>query len=389
MSNRIRLFIWYGTFILLAAVSPGFAASVTNTDSVPAKNCARLKEILPFYESALTHPWPIIPLNSPLIQEGSKGELVLLLRERLRSTNDLLPEQDTRSSIFDQELADAVKSFQWRHGLAADSVVGTDTKTQLNVSPAARVKQIQVNIQRWTELGKKVKNRYLIVNIPEYRLHLIENNQEALNMKVIVGKLERQTPELSSVITRIVFNPTWSVPQLIAQKDLVPKVLNNSNYLEDMHIRIFSSQEDGARELNSSDVDWQDAEQHGFRYFLRQEPGEGNALGLVKFEFQNDHSVYLHDTPAKNLFEQDKRDLSSGCVRLENPFELVDYLVKNDAGISEDSMHEFLDSQKTHYYKVKIPLPIYITYITAWVDEKGITHFLDDIYGRDTTQATS
>ena len=352
-------------------------------DSTPAgKNIAGLKNMLPVYEAAVAHPWPTIPGNKKLAL-GAQNDNVLLLRQRLLATQDLMTINDHGNNVFDTQLADAVKLFQRRHGLKADGYVGQATLHELNISPEQRVKQIELNIQRWESLSHEMGHRYIMVNVPDYHLDVVEDGKTVLSMKAIIGKPERQTPELSSVITRVILNPYWNVPKKIAQKDIVPKVINDPDYLDDEHIKILQQQTDHPAIINAADVDWLDAEENGFKYHFRQDPGVGNALGLVKFEFTNSDDIYLHDTPAKNLFDQDKRAFSSGCIRLEKPFELANYLMRNSPEWNDEHVKEILEIGKTSYIKAAKPTTIIITYITAWVDEYGLVEFRDDLYGRD------
>lgn len=400
MNDQSGLFTRQGALLLLllftlpwrASADPQGGTTAVSADNYAAQNYARLQVQLPYYQDAVTHPekypWPMIPASKHLLRPGVHDGMVLLLRQRLRTTHDLAADS-SNSLTFDKELAAAVKIFQARHGLSADAVVGADTLQALNVTPAMRVQQIQLNMQRFAQLAQETSGRYVLVNIPEYQLHLIDNNKDALTMKIIVGKPTRETPELESDITRIVFNPHWNVPHMIAQNDIVPKVIENPGYLNQNRIRIFNSQESDSSEMSSYDVDWHDAQENGFQYHLRQEPGVKNALGLVKFEFQNSHDVYLHDTPAKELFNKDKRDFSSGCIRLEKPFALVAYLTKDDERMDSNKVRTTLETRHTTYFSVQDPIPIYITYITAWVDEKGVVHFMDDVYGKDFGSTTA
>ncbi|MDR3477305.1 MAG: L,D-transpeptidase family protein [Gammaproteobacteria bacterium] len=392
MRNQKRLFMQLGTLLITSffvLFSPNiFADEIYNQEttstSIPTKDAmvSRLQAVLALYQDAVTHPWPLVPDTGNLLKLGSNNDAVTLLRERLIRSHDL-PISDHLSRTFDHPLADAVKLFQARHGLTVDGVVGNDTLNQLNVPADMRVKQILLNMQRWADLSHRLGHRYVLVNIPEYRLHLVDNDKEVLTIRAIVGKTDWPTPELSSTITRIVFNPHWSVPRMIAQNDIVPKMIENPSYLNDNNIRIFNSEEEGSGEISSDEVDWQGAEENGFHYHLRQDPGDKNALGLVKFEFQNSQDVYLHDTPVKSLFSQDKRDLSHGCVRLEKPFDLVAYLIQNDTRMDDGKVKDIIDTHRTNYFRIKNPIPIYLTYVTAWVDDTGVVNFRDDIYHLD------
>jgi murein L,D-transpeptidase YcbB/YkuD len=389
MSNRIRLFMQEALLLtgllFCAAVNAQNSDEEDGTSALPAstmnKNYERLASVLPLYEQAAQHPWPIVP-DGRVLKPGVHSSTVLILRTRLKATSDL-PANTPDSSKFDHTLAEAIKTFQWRNGLTADGVVGAATLAALNISAEARTKQIRLNMERWQELSAHLGERYLLINIPEYRLHLIDNNKEVLTMKVVVGRPTRETPELTSQITRIVFNPHWNVPAMIAKNDIVPKVIEDPSYLNTNGIRIFNSDQENQYEISRSDVNWQDAKENGFPYHFRQDPGVKNALGRVKFEFVNSHDVYLHDTPAKELFKNDKRDFSSGCIRLEKPFALVDYLIRDDDRIDQEKISNTLLAAKTSYFRIMESLPIIITYATAWVDDTGTVHFAEDVYGHD------
>lgn len=387
MSNLQRLFMQTFVMFWLMQTAFGFTAHepidfATTELSIAEKNYNALQEALPLYEKAIITPWPTIP-SGVRLKPGTKNMAVMALRGRLKATEDLLPENDTGLTLYDHAVTEAVKHFQTRHGLTPDGVVGPETLYELNISPEERLHQIKVNMERWAKLSHELGDRYILVNVPDYQLELIENGQRVLSMKAIVGKPERPTPEIFSTITRVVFNPYWNVPKIIANEDIVPKVLKNPNYLDDMHIRILDRQMEDAYEINPEEIDWQSAYQEGFQYHFRQDPGNNNALGLIKFEFRNADDIYLHDTPARNLFNQSRRAFSSGCIRLEKPYDLAYYLMRNDPDWSEEKLAAYLDSGTTKYVKVSNPTKVIITYVTSWVDDTGNLQFRDDVYGWD------
>jgi len=351
--------------------------------SVATRNYAALQQALAVYENAAAHPWPTISSKVRLLKPGMKNIYVMALRSRLEATGELKNSDNMGLDVYDDTLENAVMAFQACHGLNPDGIVGNDTRTELNIPPQQRIKQIQVNMARWAKLSGELGDHYIMVNVPAYRLDLVENGNTVLSMRAIVGKPTRPTPEISSTVTRIIFNPYWNVPKLIAQKDIVPKILNDPGYLDEMHIKVINREEDNAPEINPEEIDWQTASEEGFKYHFRQDPGENNALGLVKFEFQNSHDVYMHDTPAKDLFDADKRAFSSGCIRLERPFDLVTYLMQENINWSDERMQDILEEGKTSYIKIARPMPVIITYLTAWVDDDGNLQFRDDIYGLD------
>ncbi len=392
MMHRLLLLLFFGFWLLLCSI-PTFSAEGNPSSPPPYMNAPapstlaskifwELNDALTLYQNAQEHPWPVIPDETRVLSLGTKNKAVLLLRERLKMTGDLSAENDTGRKYFDADLEDAVKVFQARHGMKADGVVGRDTRNALNIPPEVRVKQIAINMQRWANLSAQLGSRYVMVNIPDFHMYLIDEDRTVLTLKAIVGKRDLPTPELSSKITKIEFNPDWDIPDKIAQNDIAPKVLNDPDYLYRMHIRVFKNPS-SHHEISPNNIDWESAAENGLNYHLRQDPGPDNALGLVKFEFQNTEDVYMHDTPAKNLFDVDIRDFSHGCIRLENPFALVEYLMKDDPDWNEQHMQEILDSGKPNHVKVTHPIPIFITYITAWVDDEGRLNFRDDIYQQD------
>jgi murein L,D-transpeptidase YcbB/YkuD len=380
---RLTLLIlssFFSVTISLAASTPDF--STPDPTSIANLNYDVLQRTLSIYENAVSHPWASIAPDAAL-KPGKKNIAVLALRSRLRATADLSAENDTGLTLFDTQLTDAVKHFQFTHGLNADGVVGSGTLYELNIPPEQRLMQIRVNMNRWAKLAHELGNRYILVNIPAYRLELVDNGQRVLTMRAVVGKPERPTPEIISTVTRLVLNPFWNVPRRIAQRDIVPKVIDNPDYLNEIGMRIFDRQEVDATEIYPSEINWDQARDNGFPYHFRQDPGEQNALGLVKFEFQNSEDIYMHDTPAKNLFDRDKRAFSSGCIRLERPFDLADYLMDSDPKWNDEMVYDILNQGKTKYIKVAKPTKVIITYLTTWVDDEGNLQFRDDLYGID------
>ncbi len=342
------------------------------------ENYYRLKKALDYYESIQTHPWPSISTLD--LKKGSSNPGVSELRERLRLTGDLARAEDTQSELYDQALETAVKRFQARHGLKPDGVMGSKTERELNVPPYERAEEIRRNMQRWAALPPQLGHRFIFINIPEFRFDLVENGHPVLTMKIIVGKPERPTPELISELNQIEINPYWNIPPNIIQKDILPKILKDPHYLDEMDIKVVQHRKSGVLTLDASRIDWNEAVKNGFAYELRQEPGKKNALGMVKFDFPNEYDIYMHDTPARELFSRDNRIFSSGCIRLEKPFALLSYLLNGNPQWNVQHMAEVLQSGKETTIKVK-PLPVYIIYATAWVDRNGVLNFRRDPYG--------
>jgi murein L,D-transpeptidase YcbB/YkuD len=358
------------------------SAAVSNNN--PAYQ--RLAAMLPLYQSAVQHPWPRLN-TAETLSLGRQGPDILVLRQRLCATHDLsatICKQQANSPIFDKELAEAVAFFQERHGLMDDGQVGKLTRQALNISPEQRMHQIQINLQRWSRLIALAEPAYIWINIPDHYLRLIKDHHAILMARIIVGKLSRQTPEINSKVTRIVLNPYWTVPPGIARNDVIPQIIKNKDYLQQHRMRVFSVNRPN-KALDPDEVDWLAAQQNPARIILRQDPGPHNALGQIKFEFSNPYMIYLHDTPSKRLFDAQRRLFSSGCVRMEDPFELLEALAEFDPSIKQSEAHieSALESGETVTLRLKQAIPIHLTYITAWVDKAGVLHFWDDVYSRD------
>lgn len=365
-----------------------FFLSLTANAAVPENNSAyrRLEGALSLYEAGVQRPWPRILGDQPLFL-GIEDSSVIALRERLCATHDLaetICRQDANKLVFDHKLEKGVEFFQRRHGLVIDGIVGQATRQALNVSPAEGVHHIQINLHRWSRLIELAEPAYIWINVPDHHLRLVKDHHIILTSRIIVGKASRQTPEINSKVTRIILNPYWTVPPGIARRDVIPKIIQDKDYLRQNRLRVFIAQAP-YQELEVDEVDWFAARKNPSRYILRQDPGPHNALGQIKFEFANPYLVYLHDTPAKRLFNANKRLFSSGCVRMEDPFELLDALAEFDPSLkrTESQIERTLESGKTVVLQLKQPIPIHLTYITAWVDREGILHFWDDVYGRD------
>ena len=373
--------------VLLALFSLATLNSVSaQTPSVMIPAYSRLEKKLAFYQQAAQHPWPRLQTNE-VLSIGMQDPMVAVLRQRLCATEDLTKSactNVTNPNNFDEQVEDAVALFQERHGLNDDGVVGATTRQALNVSAAQRLHQIEFNLQRWSRLIALANPAYIWINVPDHRLRLVKDHHAILTARVIVGKPSRPTPEINSEVTRIILNPYWTVPPGIARRDVIPKAMRDPNYLSRSHIRIYAVNQPN-KELDPSAVDWLAVKKNPGRYILRQDPGPHNSLGQIKFEFANPHLVYLHDTPSKALFDAERRLFSSGCVRLEAPFEFLEALEELDPSLQQAAsrIEVALESGRTTVINLKTPIPIHLTYITAWVDKKEVVHFWDDVYGRD------
>jgi murein L,D-transpeptidase YcbB/YkuD len=342
----------------------------------------QLKKFIPLYTKQSTKPWIIIAPKQ-LLRMGVSDKSVVLLRQRLSLTGDLPDTKQSNSPLFDKSLEKGISIFQERHGIISNGTVDKKTLAALNVRPEIRLKQLKVNMERWKNFKQKESTKYLWINIPDYHARLIENNKISLKERVIVGKPTNPTPELYSEITDVMLNPYWIVPQSIAQNNIIPQAVQNPDYMQQKNIHIFLSSNNQELELN--DIDWSSLATTYSDYFFRQDPGPQNPLGKIKFKITNSDSIYLHDTCSKKLFDQDKRALSSGCVRMQNPMLLFSKLAKYNKSVrkKDTSVNTILKSGKTLNIKLDEPFPVYITYMTAWVGQDGLLNFRDDIYNRD------
>jgi len=302
------------------------------------------------------------------------------LRARLQASGDLTEGDAGKNPVYDKAVADAVRRFQKRHGLAETGSVNAATAAALNVPVAKRIRQVELNMERWRWLPDDFGSRYILVNIPSFKMNVVENGKRVMESKVVVGRLERQTPTFTANMAYLVLSPKWYVPRSIAVKDKLPQLKRNPYALARQNIRIYNS---AGQQLNPGAINWKAVGAGNFNYQLRQDAGPRNALGGIKFMFPNPYNVYLHDTPTRGLFSQNQRTFSSGCIRISNPVELAEYLLKHDPKWSRDAIRAAAVSGKQRVVNLPQQVPVYLLYWTAWVDEDGLAHFRDDIYSRD------
>lgn len=289
----------------------------------------------------------------------------------------------TDSAIYNACFKSAVSHFQKRHGLKNDGVIGSDTIKKLNLTPNQRLNMMQRSLVNWQALPGRQASSYLLVNIPGYELKAINKGHTDLSMRVVVGKPSWPTPTINSEVKTVVLNPGWNVPVNITEKEIIHKVLENPNYLEEHNLKIVENWQPNAKEINPRQVDWSKyAGPEDMPYRLVQSPGEKSALGKIKFIFPNKDHIYLHDTPLKSFFARPNRDLSHGCIRLEQPMKLLEYLSETNPKLGSEKIAPYLTSNKTKYLALNKNMPLHITYINTWVDENGDVQFRDDIYNR-------
>ena len=328
--------------------------------------------------------WTSISFGRTL-NPGDYNNRIKAIKKRLVATQDLALEDNTRDTFFDPALAAAVKRFQARHGLTPDGAVGKNTISVLNTPVEERISRIKLNMERWRWLPDAMGPSYIMVNTAGFRIHMVKNDQIVESMRAIVGKVDRPTPVLSEQITYLEMNPYWNIPHAIAVNDILPRIQRNPNYLRRNKIRVFENWQNNAKEIDPTLVDWAEENEYTFAFKLQQAPTKTNALGQIKFMFPNEFAIYLHDTPAHHLFEKNQRTFSSGCVRIEKPIALAQYLLKSNSGWDSEAIVETLESRKTRMVRLENPTNVYLLYWTAWVDENDLLHFSDDVYGKDKT----
>ncbi|SHI76176.1 L,D-transpeptidase family protein [Flavobacterium terrae] len=306
---------------------------------------------------------------------NTKSEIIAKIKERLRYWGDLNKDDTLANTTYNTDLKNAVIKFQNRHGLEADGAIGALTLKALNISKETRKQQIITNLERWRWYPSDLGNSYLGVNIPNYYLFVVDNKDTINKYRVVVGTPKRKSPILSSKISNIVFNPTWTVPPTIIKEDLVPDATKSRGYFSRTRIKIFNY-----KNQEISPNDWKPEDANKYRYV--QEPGYNNSLGVVKINFPNNHLVYMHDTNHRDYFVYNYRALSSGCVRIEKPLPLAEYLLKNPKRYSSVKIDTIVKTKKTQAVKVDCDFKVHFQYFTAWY-KKGQLQFRNDVYRLD------
>lgn len=378
----------------------------------------KLKVALKEYKDiAANGGWQAYPYGDKF-EKGARGKRVIALRERLKVSGELDPSTPD-SEVFDETLDLAVKEYQERNGLYVDGVVGKSTIEALNVPVEQRIDQIELSMERWRLLPQYMGSKYILVNIANYHLYGIENNNDTINMRIVVGKPQWNTPMFSEEMTHIVMNPYWNIPPSIFKDDIAPRIRRDSEYLskrgidavglktpekivvqEAEEIEVAESvktpletENEGTvePELSEAEIQNKQAQEEYIakvlsgKYRLRQNPGPGNPLGQIKFLFPNKHAVYLHDTPNRGFFKRAQRNFSHGCIRVEKPVDLAEFVLASNGEWDESRIKSSINSRRTKTVHLNQTIPVYILYFTSWVDDQGNVNFHKDIYGLDQT----
>ena len=333
----------------------------------------KLKTALKILDSLPKEEFSIVTIEDK-IEPTDSLDVLIDIKKKLIFWNDLVA-KDSLTPIYDEDTELAIKKFQTRHGLAPDGIIGKGTVKALNFSKKRRKEQVIANMERWRWYPRKFESEYLLVNIPDYSLIAVKNKDTTRNCKVIVGKSKRKTPVLSSKLSYLVLNPTWTVPPTILTEDVLPATKKNSDYLRKKNIKVYDSN----NQLIDS-TNWKEKEAANYRYV--QGLGRHNALGLVKFMFPNRFTIYIHDTNSRAYFDRYNRALSSGCIRVQNPLELAEYLLDDANKWNLKRIKETIKEGKTKSIGFTKDTYIHVFYWTAW-SERGTLQFRDDLYGLD------
>jgi L,D-transpeptidase YcbB len=330
--------------------------------------------------------WPQVPSVS-VLRLGDRHASVTVLRARLAASGDI-DANAVGNDIYDSYVEAAVRRFQARHGLTVDGVIRAETLAAMNVPAAVRLAQLKVNVTRLRGLSTNLSPRFVVCNIPAARIEAIDNGAAVSRHTAVVGKPDRPSPEINSKIIQINFNPYWTVPASIVRKDLIPKMQDQPDYLTSNHIRIFDMHH---KELQPAQINWYSED--ATNYTFKQDPGSFNSLGSIRINFPSPYGVYMHDTPLKNLFGDDFRFHSSGCVRVQNVRQLVAWLLEGMRGWSLEDIDRVIKSGEQKNVELAKPVPLHWVYITGWATADMVVQFREDIYGKDglpgATAATS
>lgn len=351
---------------------------------------SRLKASLATYRALEAEGgWPRLAEGETL-KPGMEDARVPTLREILSIMGDYPvpgsqgPAANASSRLYDEALVAAVERFQYRHGLSIDGEVGRNTTAALNVPVERRIGQILMNMERRRWMVNDMGDTFIFVNLADYLLKLVVEPKTLFATPVVVGTPYHRTPIFSHEMTYLEFNPFWNVPPSIAGNEMLPKIKEDPSYLAANNFEVLDGWGDDAQSVDPSRIDWQAFSRATLPYRFRQKPGEGNALGVVKFMMPNRFNIYLHDTPSKSLFGRSERAFSHGCIRVKDPMQLAEWIMTLQGnGKTREEIDGIVESGERTIVTLDRPIPVHITYLTAWTNKDGTMHFRDDIYGRD------
>lgn len=356
------------------------ATSLADLTPVAPEYRALRKVLAEYRDRETTGGWPAVPANLKL-KAGQRSPGAAALAKRLAATGDFTGRvpADGEAIAYSAELQEAVKTFQRRHGLTDNGVVNAVLAGELNVPIDRRIRQIELNMERWRWLPRELGERYVFVNIPDMRLDVWDGDRVRLSMRVVVGKKDTPTPIFNDEMTYLVFSPYWNVPTNIAAEETLPAVLKDPGFLQRTNMEVVDK---SGNAVDPASIDLTNPAEYRFR----QRPGSDNSLGLVKFMFPNQYDVYLHDTPADSLFARASRSFSHGCVRVEHPEQLAKYVLGDQPGWDEGKIRAAMHAGEEQTVTLTAALPVYIAYLTARVSADGLVQFRKDVYDVDNAQ---
>jgi len=328
-------------------------------------------------EKADTLNWAKVKI-AKAIKVGETNSIIPIIRARMQYWGILGQYEFDDPELYDSLMMKGVKEFQGQHGIEKDGVVGNMTLAAMNDSPKARIEKARVNLERLRWLPDTVANtEFILVNIANFQLDYISSRDTLFSARVIVGKKYHESPIFSADMSYIVFSPYWNIPYSITKSEIIPSARKNPNYISSKNMEVITQ---SGKVVNPNSVDWNSK---SFPYLVRQKPGPGNSLGMVKFMFPNKHNVYIHDTNARSLFETDDRARSHGCIRVQNPQDFAKVLLASDPKWTLDSIRTAMNQTKEQVVKLDRSIPVVLVYLTFWADSKGEAQFRNDIYDRD------
>jgi L,D-transpeptidase YcbB len=343
---------------------------------------AKLKEALRELRTLeATGSWPEVP-RGEAIEPGARDPRVRAVRERLRASGELESESGAEPDLYDPPLVESVRRFQERHALEPDGVIGGATLAALRASPADRIAQIEVNLERWRWVPEDLGERHVLVNVPAFDLQAFEDGERITRMRVIAGLPDWPTPVFTTQIEGVRFSPDWWVPQKILTEEIVPNLQADPKFAQRVGLRVISKAE--GTEIDPASVDWTAIDpENDLPYRIIQPSGTDNPLGHVRFVMPNRYAVFLHDTPDDSLFQETQRAFSHGCVRVEKPVELTEFVLRGTDGWSDHAVAGAFESNTRRTAYAADPPQLHLVYFTAWVEDEGLLRFPNDIYGRD------
>ncbi|MBC9912089.1 L,D-transpeptidase family protein [Chitinophaga varians] len=338
------------------------ADSMLHTSEKQYPAIAGLKPALRQYRDIVKNGgWKPVDSSARSIKKGQSSPVIIAVKQRLATTGEL-KEKDS-SDVFTDELEAAVNRFRNGHGYSENGVINDTVISALNVPAEERLKQLLINMQRMKWLPATPQGKLIVVNIPAFMLHVTNDGKKVFDMPIVVGKEGHSTTMFSGKLNQVVFSPYWNIPRSIVRKEILPAMSRNSGYLARKNMEITGH-------VNGLPV-------------VRQRPGARNALGRVKFLFPNSFNIYFHDTPEKSLFNRDNRAYSHGCIRLKDPVSMARFILEDSPQWTDEKIDAAMNGGKQKYVAVKHPVPVIITYFTAWADEEGALHLVRDVYGHD------